>query len=183
MKIDTLSTSVEDLPGEIWKFIDGYGFNYQVSNYGRVKSLVRTSFGKTRPKILKKNIYHGRHMVLLYKSPGVPTGRLVGRLSCSFNGDPEENDVVMYRDGNKLNDVASNLYWKSKKESVRDTIMRLGCKNRGENHGMAKLNTEKVKEIKRQRASGKSYKVISSEFNVSISAIQSVVRGLTWKNV
>lgn len=44
------NTSLENLPGEEWKLIEGFE-NYSISNYGRVKSLERSTlslFGRER---------------------------------------------------------------------------------------------------------------------------------------
>lgn len=174
-----LNRDLKDLPGERWVFIPGYGFKYQISNLGRVKSFI-----KRNPVILQKTISNGKHKVLLYYKAGRFKNMLVGRLVCTaFNGEPEENDVVVYLDGNKLNDAANNVMWKSRAESIRNTLQKVGCPNRGELNGMAKLNADKVKEIKRLRKEGNSYKYISSMYGVAVSTIQNIAKGQTWKTI
>ncbi|WP_312394784.1 NUMOD4 domain-containing protein [Chryseobacterium sp.] len=174
-----LKRSVEDLPGEIWEFIPGYDFNYQISNLGRVKSLVANKI-----LILKKTLSNGKLKVLLYYKTGRYKNELVGRLVCSaFNGEPEENDVVLYKDGNRLNDTAVNTMWQSRKDSIANTFKTKGFPNKGDSNGMAKLNSEKVREIRRLRSEGNSYQKISLKYGVSISSVQNAVNFKTWKNI
>ena len=46
--------SLEDFDGEVWKDITNYEGLYQVSNYGRIKSLNRVQVRKNGSKILIK---------------------------------------------------------------------------------------------------------------------------------
>lgn len=56
------NTSLNDLPQEAWKFVEGFE-NYAISNYGRIKSLERRtqtpygSSGKIEPELIMKPIF------------------------------------------------------------------------------------------------------------------------------
>lgn len=94
---------------EIWKDIEGYEGLYQVSNLGRIKSFVRK---KTRiltgykngnndyPKIKLKNAYGKIKMFYIH--------RLVAFYFCEGY---EKGLVVDHIDGNKLNNISTNLEW------------------------------------------------------------------------
>lgn len=175
----SVSLDIQDLPGEKWEIVTGYSGNYHVSNKGRVKSFI-----KGKPQILKKTKSDGKYKVQLFYRIGKFNNQLIGRLVCSaFNGLPGENDVIAYRDGNRLNDDAENVYWVTKRESVITARNRGKYSHPGSSNGMAKLTPEKVESIKIYKAGGKSSVWISRQYGVSRDAIDSIVKGRTWKNV
>lgn len=178
---------IADLIGEVWKDIPGYE-NYQVSNYGRVKNI-----GKNRPIILKKSLAAGKYKVNLYYRRNVYKtllctrrkfcrSHLVSRLTCSvFNGQPKENDVVCYKDGNQLNDKADNVYWLSRQESIlqhREKYSQPGSSN-----GMAKLSPEKVIEIRNLKKEGKTNIWLSSQYGVTREHIGRICNNAKWKTI
>lgn len=92
---------------EIWKDILGYEGLYQVSNFGRVKSL---KFGKER--ILKPGInkYGYLHVVLSKnnKQKNFYVHRLVAE---AFISNPHNYPCVNHKDENPLNNNVENLEW------------------------------------------------------------------------
>lgn len=54
---------------------------------------------------------------------------------------------------------------------------------RGSNHGMSKLNEQKVKEIRFKYASGRLQQELADEYNVVQTIISRVVRRETWAHV
>ena len=92
---------------EIWKDIDGYNGKYQVSNYGRVKSL---KYGKEKILIQVK-MKNGYLYVNLYKEGKVKTCR-VHRLVCqAFLDNPNGYTCVNHKDECKTNNCVDNLEW------------------------------------------------------------------------
>ena len=91
---------------EYWKPVVGYEGLYEVSNWGRVKSL---KFGKE--KILKPIIRHGYYFVGLSKN-GIVKSYSVHRLVAQvFIPNPNNLPCVNHKDENKQNNVVSNLEW------------------------------------------------------------------------
>ena len=91
---------------EIWKDKKDYEGHYQVSNFGRVKSI---KFGKEI--ILKQSIRHGYYYVGLLKN-GKHKNYLVHRLVAeAFLENPDNLPQVNHKDENKQNNVVSNLEW------------------------------------------------------------------------
>lgn len=102
---------------EIWTDIEDYEGYYQISNYGRVKSLARTI---TRCRggslsydeiILKHRLILGYPCVNLHKDGKQKTyriHRLVGKYYCLNSGD---DYVVNHEDGDKTNNHYWNLKW------------------------------------------------------------------------
>ena len=107
---------------EFWKPILNYERHYQVSNFGRVKSI---KFGKERILKTFKN-KDGYFFVVLYKN-GKKKIHLVHRLVVdAFLEIPEELKhlkgtrylQVNHKDENKQNNVVSNLEWCSSSYNI-----------------------------------------------------------------
>ena len=182
-KKDRLSISLEDLPGEVWGEIPGYGERYLISQYSRVKSLM-----KKNPRILRQSFSSGKYKVVLIGKYGRLITEDVGRLCAKVHIRlPEENEVIEYKDGDRLNNRSNNLRWITRKESRNKTLLR--CKlsniriNVGEANGRAKINEVKATEIRRLKKNGFTYAKIASMYNISIPTAQYVVENRNWKNV
>lgn len=95
---------------EIWRDIAGYESLYQVSNKGRIKSLI--AHNGTKERILKPHtIGHGYLNVDLCKN-GHLKKNLVHRLVAqAFIENPGNLPQVNHKDENKLNNHADNLEW------------------------------------------------------------------------
>lgn len=174
---ETLSTDLQNLPGEIWEEVPGYEDRYEVSNYSRVKSIV-----KRKPVILKKTLdQNSRFKVVLVNKFGRKKNFSTGRLCATlFNRKPEENEVLDYLDKNQRNDQALNTRWVSRRSVVLNTVKRVPRVS-GEKHGMALINLSKAREIRADKLSGKTLKQLSDAYNVSIPCIQKIVENRTWK--
>lgn len=112
----------------MWKPIKGYEGYYEVSDYGQVRSLdrfdVRTD-GNTyfhKGRTMKLTIEKGRgsegkregYAVVNLRTPGSSRTRQVHRLVAeAFIPNPSNLPTVNHKDGNKLNNVVSNLEWAS----------------------------------------------------------------------
>lgn len=109
---------IEDLQGEVWAYIGGKS-RYQVSNKGRVKSLL----GR-KAIILKQQLnQYGYLRVCLSQERGKPKYYLVSRLVAQefvFNDDVETKTTVHHIDGNKRNNHQSNLQWLSHQDNVAE---------------------------------------------------------------
>ncbi|WP_347216673.1 NUMOD4 domain-containing protein [Chryseobacterium sp.] len=178
---DQSSLNLPDLPGEIWKEIPGYNGKYLISQYSRVKSTANK-----KAIILRRSISSGKYKVVLV----APNVRLVtediGRLCAKvFNRSPAENEVIEYRDGNRLNNAASNLRWISRKESRNKTLLR--CRqsniriNHGEANGRARISEAQAIEIRIHKQKGLTYAEISKMYGISIPTAQCIVENRRWK--
>ena len=103
---------------EIWKDILGYEGLYQVSNFGRVRSLdriVKEKNGKNKflkGKILKYILVYGGYMVVRLSKNGILKNYYVHRLVAqAFLDNPDNLPCVNHKDENPQNNVVSNLEW------------------------------------------------------------------------
>ena len=105
---------------EIWKDIDSLEGYYQVSNYGRIRSLDRYTkhseghLRLSKGKILKPRINHKRngYLEVGLKKDGIEFRRKIHRLVAeAFLPNPECKPQVNHIDGDKSNNCVSNLEW------------------------------------------------------------------------
>lgn len=113
---------------EIWKDIEGFE-NYQISNYGRIKSkerMVKSYCAEwLKPeKILRTNIMKvGYRYIVLRDDDGrdrlLKIHRLVAK---AFIPNPHNYPQVNHIDGDKSNPVVTNLEWCTPKQNVAHAI-------------------------------------------------------------
>lgn len=87
---------------EIWKKINGY-YNYEVSNYGRIKS---------KNKILKPQLKGNGYLQVSLCANGKCKTFILHRLVAkTFIPNPNNYKEVNHKDENKYNNNVSNLEW------------------------------------------------------------------------
>jgi len=125
---------------EIWKDIKDYEGIYQVSNFGRVKSLKRTiSHWRGGNSVIKERILKGiisdYLVVVLYKEGKQKTKKIHKLVAESFlNHKPcGMNLVVNHIDFNKLNNNVSNLEIVTNRENCNHKHIKSSSKYTGVN--------------------------------------------------
>ena len=95
---------------EIWKPIKGFEPYYQISNLGQVSNY---------RKILKPFISNSGYKVIDLRVNGLRTKYLIHRLVAEhFLDNPNGYRYVNHIDGNKSNNVVSNLEWCTNSENI-----------------------------------------------------------------
>lgn len=103
---------------EIWKPIKGYEGLYEVSNYGRVKSLNWNGKGAVGYMTLRKK--NTGYLAVLLSKNGVSKYTLVHRLvATAFIPNPENEETINHIDEDKTNNRADNLEWCSRAENIQ----------------------------------------------------------------
>lgn len=98
---------------EVWKRIDGYE-RYEVSNYGRVRSLdKRDVWGRLRKgKVLKPFHDTGGYMQVCLRNGDKQCNKNVHRLvAMAFIDNPERLPEINHKDENIENNHVDNLEW------------------------------------------------------------------------
>lgn len=144
--------NIKDLPDEEWKDIKDFEGLYQVSNYGRVKSLGRiknckssnqfTAFDsmivvKKRIMKLKKDRYL---RVQLYDKNGdskyYSVHKLVGD---AFIKNDDKKPIIDHKNNNTYDNRVNNLQWTTYSENARYSYDRGRIKKIGKEHQSSKL--------------------------------------------
>lgn len=127
---------------EIWKDIQSYVGLYQVSSFGRVKSLPKTwvagynvlhSHGG---KILKDfKCANGYARVGLCKNDKVKRYSVHRLVAVNFLSNPLNKETVNHKNGVKHDNTVDNLEWATQKENIKHAHdYKLSVKKKGENH-------------------------------------------------
>lgn len=103
---------------EVWKDIVGYEGYYQVSNFGRVRSLDRIIESEYRsPQLMKGKIKKvtrrddGYEYVVLYRNNKGKNKYIHRLVAKSFVPNPENLPIINHKDENPSNNCPSNLEW------------------------------------------------------------------------
>jgi hypothetical protein len=181
---------------ELWKDVVGYEGSYEVSDFGRVRSLDRRvpcANGKMRSvrgRVLKQTVgNHTYHVVSLCKANRKRVDCVHVMVAKHFIGPRPNGLHVCHDDGNKARNELSNLRYDTPAANVEDTVAQgrsrvLEIDSVGEANGNAKLRLPQVIAIKARISSGESLKAISRDYpQVSYSAIKRINQGKVWANV
>lgn len=102
---------------EIWKDIKEYEGIYQISNFGRVKSLYRTIKGRWGETIVKQKILKpvkdkdGYLIVTLCNNGNQRTHRIHRLVAVAFLDNINNFPFINHKDENKQNNCVDNLEW------------------------------------------------------------------------
>ncbi len=165
---------------EEWKTIEGFE-DYQVSNFGRVKSLKRNKerilkFGNNNQGYLYVELYkNGKSKILRIHRLILKTFKPI------FNSDNLECNHI---DGNKLNNYADNLEWSTRSENELHAY-RIGLKNsEGENGSGHKLSNKEITEIRNLlREQNLIQREIAKIFNICQETVSMINSRRKWKYI
>lgn len=180
---------------EIWKNVKGYVGLYQVSNYGRVRSLdtkqVRSN-GRVMCEFTVKGqilnpYFTGRttrnskgYLTVNLKRKNKKVHRLVAE---AFLENPNNYPMVNHKDGNTENNNVENLEWCTNLHNVRHAIKH-GLKPSGENVYNHKLTQTQVNEIRnsyQKGVRGNGIKSLAKKYGVSDMTIRNILKNKKWR--
>lgn len=167
---------------ENWKSLRGVvenGDNYEVSDLGKVKNVVKNNILKNR-----KNDKDYDNVVLYLdgKKKSYKVHRLV---ALAFIPNPENKPQVNHKDTDKSNNKMDNLEWATNSENQRHAFDNgLQSVRKGEANNRAVLTEAQVKEIREIYNTGKySHRELANIYNVSKTLIGNILRGKAWKHI
>lgn len=172
---------------EKWMDIDGYIGYYQVSNFGRIRSLNRKVFYKNgrvcnhKGQIIVTRVTrNGYVQVELNKNNKKKF--LVHRLVfSSFEGKIPKGLEINHKDCNKQNNYLSNLECVTKEQNKIHAIEN-GRTTYGINNGSSILNNEQVIKII-ELCKTKKPREISKIYKVHIGTIYNIKSGRNWSHL
>lgn len=156
---------------EIWMPVPGFAGLYEVSNFGRIRTIKTGKIKK--PTIDKKD---GRPSVLLWKENKYKLRRIGRIVLRAFCGDPKAGEECCHNDGNPLNNHIDNLRWDTASNNQKDRVKH-GTSNRGERCASAKLKEHQVLSI---RKDPRQQKEIAAEYGVAPSVISRIKNRTRW---
>lgn len=167
---------------EKWKTIKGYKDRYQISNLGRVKSLITkkvissyvTKQGRNRIKLRPAN------WPRLHRGKGHLIAVLVAK---AFIGPKPKGKEVDHKNGIKADDRAINLQYKTRLENMQNA-QRMGLCPNGERINTAKLTEIDVLWVRFWYTSGYyTRQELARDNNVSTANINCILSRKTWKHI
>lgn len=169
---------------DYYRFIEGFP-GYRISRRGNVESCwVRRGRYRLPTETwlpLSPIIRDGYATVNLPREGGKAIRRIHRLVLEVFEGPGPAGSIACHRDGDRLNNDISNLYWGTQQTNSDDAV-RHGTKARGEAL-RSKLTETAVIEIRRLREQGLSMRGLGDRFDVSESNVRSIVRGRTWRHL
>lgn len=172
--------------GPEWRDIPGFEGRYQVSDDGKVRSLLcGTKNGDTversEPRLMRPKSNHDGYLQVTLYNAGSRTTRFVHRLLLeAFRGPCPAGFESSHLDGSRTNNVLSNLIWESKKDNNARRIEH-GTQTRGESVPSHVLTDNDVVYFRsEQRLLARR---LANQRGVDISTVLAVLEGKTWTHV
>jgi hypothetical protein len=179
---------------ERWVSVIGYEGFYEVSNFGRIRSLDRISFSNKRSnqlirgKILLPRVNkhrQNRYTVCLWKNGKVKYDYVSRVVLEAFIGKPLPGQESAHCDGDPTNNCLDNLRWTYHIDNLADKKIHktdpIGSRN-----GFSKLTENEIIKIKKlyKKTSyhNSNVKELMETFNVSRGSILNIVSGKSWKH-
>lgn len=136
---------------EIWRDIEGWEGRYQVSNLTRVRSLLNSNLQPREEPLIKAQVNDssGYKMCAFYYDGRMKMVKVHRLVAQAFIPNPENKPQVNHIDGDKHNNLPSNLEWCTGQENM-DHAHETGLMHppKGEDSGMAIWTEQEVIDIK-----------------------------------
>jgi hypothetical protein len=175
---------------EIWKDIPKFNNEYQISNFGRIRSkhaVIIRSNGTTHTrasKILKPANDKGYLKGAVCVDKKMITYKIHRLVAEAFVAGCDETKEVNHIDGNKSNNHFLNLEWVNRSENMKHAV-KIGLLpvTRGSERTQAKMTEQDVLMIRKMMKEGVPRKDICKKLNISVHMYKDVQRGKTWRHV
>lgn len=167
---------------EIWLPVKEYENYYEVSNLGHIRSLPRQTIYNNRKfqgKVLKPINGPGYFLVSLTIRPHKRLRYIHRLVAQSHISGYKDGLIVNHIDGNKHNNIATNLEWVTMLGNARHAS-RMGLLKSGIDNPNSVLNPEKVKYIRSNPDNLSLYR-IAKNLGVSEGCVRHVAKNRTWK--
>ena len=178
-----MQTRLRKLTDEEWEIIPYADSHYEISNYGRMRSIVTKS---GEPKIIKRGTIRDFY-IARFKSLGKMRTFLIHHLVAEMfiPREDESLDSVLHIDGNKRNNHTSNLKWVTRKENIAHGKRKLNKKKQQtpEKYDGKKLMASDVVQIKKMLAKGIKSRIIAQLFAVSAMQISRIKNNTNWQHI
>lgn len=100
----------------------------------------------------------------------------------TFHGPRPPGMEAAHTNGDKVDNRASNLSWKTRQENEADKVVH-GTLRRGERVPTSKLTATEVREIRAAVARGESGRGTAARYGVAPRTVRLIVEGKTWRHL
>jgi hypothetical protein len=169
---------------EEWRDIPEWEGLYQASDKGRIRSYPKqTVRGFRKGRVLTPVIKGQRYQAVTLSDKARRTQYLVHVLiAVTFAGARPQGHHTCHKDDNKYNNTASNIYYGTPGDNNRDKVKN-GVQPFGSKHHNTKLTDAKVRRIRKEAEAGNTLTTIANKYEVSLSAVWSIVKRKTWRHI
>lgn len=160
---------------EKWKLVNGFKYEYFISNKGIIKN--------NKDIILKPIIDKDGYLrIRLVDNQGKRRWNFIHRFVCIYFNKGDNSLTVNHIDGNKKNNINSNLEWLSQTDNNKHAYS-IGLKNhKGENHPRSKLTLKEVTEIRNfYNTTNINQSEIAIMYNTKQARISEIIKFKTWR--
>lgn len=167
---------------ETWKPAAGFEGRYEISDQGRVKTLLRH---RGQQGMILKTLPNkdGYPFVSLSNGNGGHASRTVHRLVLdAFVGPCPPNKECSHRNGVRSDCRLVNLEWATEKEN--QAMRRVhGTTCQGSRNRLAKLSESDVMTIREMISSGSSMRSLSRKYGVTFACISLIKNRKNWRHI
>jgi hypothetical protein len=179
---------------EVWRDIMGYEGIYQVSSFGRVRSIERFFIKNKRGGKEKMAVYqsgcirtsrydkNGYLKISLWNNNSVKWFSMHRLVAIHFNDNPNNYPQVLHMDDNTKNARWDNLEWGTQSKNIQDSFDR-GRNRHGSKNNKAKLTEADIPKIRELINNGLPSPAIGKMYGVVKSTILSIKHNKCWKHV
>lgn len=176
---------------EIWKDVVGYEGLYEVSSWGRVRSLDKNVwngkvFFKKKGEFKAFYLHKGYPVTCLYKNNVKKNVNIYRLVAIAFIPNPQNKPEVNHIDGVKTNSHVSNLEWATSSENsyhAYHTGLATAPVLKGSKHGMTNLTEDDVIEIRRLYSENVKRKEIMEMYGIAASPFHRIVSRKSWRHI
>lgn len=178
---------------EIWKDTIVFGGIYQVSSLGNVRSkdrYVNASHNSTRlvkGRLLNPyNHSHGYKVVCLSNNMDKKYMFVHRLVAFAFHDTVEGKLYCNHIDGNKANNVYTNIEWCNHSENgihAHNLGLNKARDHKGQNSPRTKLNNNDIIEIRERCANGERPAHIAHEYGLKRAALSNIVSRRSWAHI
>ena len=178
---------------ERWRFIEGYEGLYQVSNTGKVRRVGKCSnqhtSWETKRELKPGDNGRGYKFVNLSKNNKVKSQYVHRLVAEAFIDKPEVDEylTVNHKDGNKSNNVTTNLEWATYSQNNQHSYDKLKRKTLKNNPKVSKsviqldMNEKEINRYPSIREAGRQNDISSSSISAACRGIRKTAGGYKWQ--
>lgn len=172
--------TLDDLDGELWRNIEDYGSDYQISTFGRIKSS-KNRHKKILAPFVDKD---GYLQIALSKNGNVKKFKIHRLVAQAFISNPNAKPQINHIDGNKMNNHVGNLEWCTDRENNRHAIkMKLRTYSRNSNRALTDKQVKWCRSVHIPFDEKFGSTALAKIFGISQVSMNNLLKRKTYKDI